>query len=132
MVASGKPPFASEAKIRTGRAMETAQVAPLMEAVPSKRYGGTERVVSYLTEQLVELGHKVTLFASGSSVTASGSSVTKATLEPGWPCAMRLDSPTRDYLAPHIVMLEQVARRTEDLLRADRARSAIAARHLRQ
>jgi glycosyltransferase involved in cell wall biosynthesis len=87
--------------------MKIAQVAPLMEAVPPKLYGGTERIVSYLTEQLVELGHDVTLFASGDSVT-------KAALEPVWPCALRLDSSVRDYLAPHIVMLEQVARRAEE------------------
>jgi glycosyltransferase involved in cell wall biosynthesis len=84
--------------------MKIAQVAPLMEAVPPKLYGGTERIVSYLTDQLVELGHEVTLFASGDSIT-------KATLEPVWPCALRLDHTMRDYLAPHIVMLEQVARR---------------------
>ena len=86
--------------------MKIAQVAPLMEAVPPKLYGGTERIVSYLTEQLVELGHEVTLFASGDSMT-------KATLEPVWPCALRLDSSMRDYLAPHIAMLEQVACRAD-------------------
>jgi glycosyltransferase involved in cell wall biosynthesis len=87
--------------------MKIAQVAPLMEAVPPKLYGGTERIVSYLTDQLVELGHDVTLFASGDSVT-------KAKLEAVWPCALRLDSSMRDYLAPHIVMLEQVARRADE------------------
>jgi len=87
--------------------MKIAQVAPLMEAVPPKLYGGTERIVSYLTDQLAELGHEVTLFASGDSVT-------KATLEPVWPCALRLDRSMRDYLAPHIVMLEQVARRADE------------------
>jgi glycosyltransferase involved in cell wall biosynthesis len=87
--------------------MKIAQVAPLMEAVPPKLYGGTERIVSYLTDQLVELGHDVTLFASGDSVT-------KAKLEPVWPCALRLDTSMRDYLAPHIVMLEQLARRAEE------------------
>jgi glycosyltransferase involved in cell wall biosynthesis len=87
--------------------MKIAQVAPLMEAVPPKLYGGTERIVSYLTDQLVELGHDVTLFASGDSIT-------KATLEPVWPCALRLDSTMRDCLAPHIVMMEQVARRADE------------------
>ena len=87
--------------------MKIAQVAPLMEAVPPKLYGGTERIVSYLTDQLAELGHEVTLFASGDSLT-------KATLEPVWPCALRLDSSMRDCLAPHIVMLEQVARRADE------------------
>ena len=49
--------------------MRIAQIAPLMEAVPPKLYGGTERVIHYLTEELVEMGHDVTLFASGDSVT---------------------------------------------------------------
>jgi glycosyltransferase involved in cell wall biosynthesis len=87
--------------------MRIAQVAPLMEAVPPKLYGGTERIVSFLTDQLAELGHDVTLFASGDSVT-------KATLEPVWPCALRLDNTMRDYLAPHIVMMEQIARRADE------------------
>jgi glycosyltransferase involved in cell wall biosynthesis len=52
-----------------GSRVKIAQVAPLFESVPPKRYGGTERVVSYLTEELVELGHDVTLFASGDSTT---------------------------------------------------------------
>ena len=51
--------------------MRIAQVAPLVESVPPKHYGGTERIVSYLTEELVRLGHKVTLFASGDSVTSA-------------------------------------------------------------
>ena len=49
--------------------MRIAQVAPLIESVPPKHYGGTERIVSYLTEELVRAGHDVTLFASGDSVT---------------------------------------------------------------
>jgi len=49
--------------------MRIAQVAPLIESVPPKHYGGTERIVSYLTEELVRFGHEVTLFASGDSVT---------------------------------------------------------------
>ena len=49
--------------------MRIAQVSPLIESVPPKHYGGTERIVSYLTEELVRLGHEVTLFASGDSVT---------------------------------------------------------------
>jgi glycosyltransferase involved in cell wall biosynthesis len=87
--------------------MKIAQIAPLMEAVPPKLYGGTERIVSYLTDQLVELGHDVTLFASGNSVT-------KAKLESVWPCALRLDAGMRDYLAPHVVMLEHLARRADE------------------
>jgi glycosyltransferase involved in cell wall biosynthesis len=81
--------------------MRIAQIAPLYEAVPPKLYGGTERVVSYLTDELVDLGHDVTLFASGDSHTS-------ATLEVAWPHALRLDSSTRDVLAPHMLMLEKV------------------------
>ncbi|EAY67399.1 Glycosyl transferase, partial [Burkholderia dolosa AU0158] len=83
--------------------MRIAQIAPLYEAVPPKLYGGTERVVSYLTEALVELGHDVTLFASGDSVTS-------ARLEAAWPRALRLDPSIRDSMAPHMRLLEQVAR----------------------
>ncbi|CAN7157180.1 glycosyltransferase family 4 protein [Trinickia sp. LjRoot230] len=87
--------------------MRIAQIAPLYEAVPPKFYGGTERVVSYLTEALVELGHDVTLFASGDSVTS-------ATLEAAWPRALRLDPSIRDPLAPHMLLLEQVRRVASD------------------
>src|ERR1700733_8170914 len=87
--------------------MKIAQVSSLMEAVPPKLYGGTERIVAYLTDALVDLGHDVALVASGDSVT-------KAKLEPGWPHALRLDSEMRDYLAPHIILLETLARRAED------------------
>jgi glycosyltransferase involved in cell wall biosynthesis len=87
--------------------MRIAQVSPLMEAVPPKLYGGTERIVAYLTDELVALGHDVTLFASGDSVT-------KARLEPVWPQALRLDSTVRDSVAPHIVMLEMIARCAQD------------------
>ncbi|VWB85771.1 group 1 glycosyl transferase [Burkholderia lata] len=83
--------------------MRIAQIAPLYEAVPPKLYGGTERVVSYLTEALVELGHDVTLFASGDSVTS-------ARLEAAWPRALRLDPSIRDSMAPHMRLLEKVAR----------------------
>jgi glycosyltransferase involved in cell wall biosynthesis len=83
--------------------MRIAQIAPLYEAVPPKLYGGTERVVSYLTEALVDLGHDVTLFASGDSVTS-------AKLEAAWPRALRLDPTVRDALAPHMVLLEHVHR----------------------
>ena len=83
--------------------MRIAQVAPLYESVPPKYYGGTERVVSYLTEQLVRQGHEVTLFASGDSVTA-------AQLRPGCDRALRLHSrKVLDPLAYHIRMLEMVA-----------------------
>jgi glycosyltransferase involved in cell wall biosynthesis len=87
--------------------MRIAQIAPLHEAVPPKLYGGTERVVSYLTEELVALGHQVTLFASGDSVTS-------ACLYPAWPRSLRLDPAVRDVIAPHMLMLEEVRRRAED------------------
>ncbi len=86
--------------------MRIAQVSPLHEAVPPKLYGGTERVVSYLTEELVAMGHEVTLFASGDSVTS-------ARLVAGWPQALRLDADIRDRHAPHALMLELVARQTD-------------------
>ncbi|MGF6695534.1 glycosyltransferase involved in cell wall biosynthesis [Paraburkholderia sp. MM5496-R1] len=81
--------------------MRIAQIAPLHEAVPPQLYGGTERVVSYLTEALVEQGHDVTLFASGDSRT-------RAHLEAAWPRAMRLDPSIIDTLAPHLLLLEKV------------------------
>lgn len=81
--------------------MRIAQIAPLYEAVPPQFYGGTERVVSYLTDALVDLGHDVTLFASGDSHT-------QATLEAVWPRALRLDTSTRDVIAPHMLLLERV------------------------
>jgi len=87
--------------------MHIAQVAPLTEAIPPKLYGGTERVVSWLTEELIALGHEVTLFASGDSVTS-------ARLEAMWPRALRLDGAVRDPNALHMVLLEQVYRRAAD------------------
>ena len=87
--------------------MRIAQIAPLHEAVPPKLYGGTERVVSYLTEELVALGHDVTLFASGDSITS-------ARLESVWPRALRLDPAIRDPIAPHMLLLETVRRRAEE------------------
>ncbi len=84
--------------------MKIAQVAPLTEAVPPRLYGGTERVVSWLTEELVALGHEVTLFASGDSVTT-------ATLAPFWPRALRLDGAVRDPNALHVAMVEEVYQR---------------------
>ena len=87
--------------------MKIAQVAPLTEAVPPKFYGGTERVVAYLTDALVELGHDVTLFASGDSLT-------KAKLAPIWPQALRLDPNIKDFFAPVFMELEMVARRAHE------------------
>jgi glycosyltransferase involved in cell wall biosynthesis len=87
--------------------MRIAQVAPLTEAIPPKLYGGTERVVYWLIEELVALGHDVTLFASGDSHTS-------AKLEAFWPRALRLDGSIRDPNALHMAMLEQVRRRTNE------------------
>lgn len=87
--------------------MRIAQVSPLTEAVPPKLYGGTERVISWLTEELVAMGHDVTLFASGDSRTA-------ATLEAMWPKALRLDGSVRDPNALHLSMIERVCRRARE------------------
>jgi glycosyltransferase involved in cell wall biosynthesis len=87
--------------------MRIAQVAPLYESVPPRYYGGTERVVSWLTERLVALGHEVTLFASGDSVT-------NARLLKSCKKALRLDPDCVDPLAPHVLMIEKVFSRAED------------------
>ena len=87
--------------------MRIAQVAPLYESVPPKHYGGTERVVSYLTEELVRQGHEVTLFASGDSVT-------KARLVPTCRRSLRLDERCQNQMAHHCVMLEHVFRRAAE------------------
>ena len=84
--------------------MRIAQVAPLYERVPPRYYGGTERVVSYLTEALVEAGHQVTLFASGDSLT-------QAKLISACEQALRLDPDCIDELAYHLLQLEQVFQR---------------------
>ncbi|MCU1296257.1 MAG: glycosyl transferase group 1 [Acidobacteriaceae bacterium] len=81
--------------------MRIAQVSPLYESVPPKLYGGTERVVSWLTEELVRAGHDVTLFASGDSLT-------QAQLVSTTPQALRLNPDCIDQLAHHVVMLEKV------------------------
>jgi glycosyltransferase involved in cell wall biosynthesis len=86
--------------------MRIAQVSPLYESVPPKQYGGTERVVSYLTEELVRLGHDVTLFASGDSVTS-------ARLVPACPRSLRLDPECIDQLAHHLILLERVFREAD-------------------
>lgn len=86
--------------------MRIAQVAPLYERVPPKFYGGTERVVSYLTEELVNLGYEVILFASGDSQT-------KAKLIPISPNALRLDKNCKDPLIWHLYMLEEVFKRAK-------------------
>jgi glycosyltransferase involved in cell wall biosynthesis len=81
--------------------MRIAQVAPLYESVPPRAYGGTERVVSYLTEALVEMGHDVTLFASGDSITS-------ANLVAPVPCGLRLDTHKPDALVWHTIMMDMV------------------------
>jgi glycosyltransferase involved in cell wall biosynthesis len=86
--------------------MKIAQVAPLHESVPPRLYGGTERVVSFLTEELVRDGHEVTLFASGDSRTG-------ARLVPGCAQALRLGG-CRDPVASHVCMVEEVFRRAAD------------------
>ncbi|MBZ0155869.1 MAG: glycosyltransferase family 4 protein [Alphaproteobacteria bacterium] len=87
--------------------MRIAQVSPLYESVPPSGYGGTERVVSYLTEELVSLGHKVTLFASGNSTT-------KAKLVPICPESLRLSNKCTDPVSYHILMIEQVFQSAAD------------------
>src|SRR5262245_24779035 len=87
--------------------MRIAQIAPPMESVPPAYYGGTERVVSYLTEELVRQGHHVTLFASGDSETS-------ASLVPCSPRAFRLDPSVRDQLAYHVLMVEKVFQHAAD------------------
>jgi glycosyltransferase involved in cell wall biosynthesis len=82
--------------------MRIAQVAPLAESVPPQLYGGTERVVSWLTEELVALGNDVTLFASGDSRT-------RATLVAVCPQALRLCEHNPDPLVPFAVMLDLLA-----------------------
>lgn len=87
--------------------MRIAQVAPLIESVPAVRYGGTERVVSYLTEELVEAGHDVTLFASADSIT-------NGHLAAGCERALRYDNANKDILGAHMHMLEEVAERSNE------------------
>src|SRR5687768_9860944 len=87
--------------------MRIAQIAPLAESVPPKLYGGTERVVAYLCDELVRQGHLVTLFASGDSHT-------RARLVPLCDEALRLSTEPRDSLALHFLMIEQVAQRANE------------------
>ncbi|HWJ28583.1 MAG TPA: glycosyltransferase family 4 protein [Flavisolibacter sp.] len=86
--------------------MKIAQVAPLYESVPPRLYGGTERVVHYLTEELVKLGHEVTLFASEDSITS-------ASLIPICKEALRLNLNCEDSLAPHILEIQEVIERAQ-------------------
>src|SRR5258707_11790111 len=81
--------------------MKIAQIAPLIESVPPRLYGGTERIVSYLTDELVRLGHEVTLFASADSITAA-ELVSCASM------ALRLDTNVRDPIPYFMLMLDRV------------------------
>ncbi len=87
--------------------MRIAQIAPLTESCPPRLYGGTERIVSYLTEELVAQGHEVTLFASGDSQT-------QAELVPCAGMALRLNPAVRDPIPYHMIMLDQVRRRAAE------------------
>jgi glycosyltransferase involved in cell wall biosynthesis len=87
--------------------MKIAQVAPLIESVPPRLYGGTERIVSYLTEELVRLGHDVTLFASGDSITT-------AALAPCCTRALRLDPVVLDANPHYMLMIDKVCERAEE------------------
>jgi glycosyltransferase involved in cell wall biosynthesis len=87
--------------------MKIAQIAPLVESVPPRFYGGTERIVAYLTEELVALGHDVTLFASGDSMTT-------ANLVPCVPQALRLDPKVKDPIPYYMLMLDRVRQQASD------------------
>src|SRR5438445_13654176 len=87
--------------------MRIAEVASLYESVSPKQYGGTERIVSYLTEELIRHGHDVTLFVSGDSETA-------ARLIPAWHRSLRLDERCIDQLAHHVLLLDQVSQRAHE------------------
>ena len=87
--------------------MKIAQVAPLIESVPPRLYGGTERIVSYLTEELVRLGHDVTLFASGDSISS-------AELVPCCTRALRLDPTVRDTIPHFLLMIDKVRERADE------------------
>jgi glycosyltransferase involved in cell wall biosynthesis len=87
--------------------MKIAQVAPLIESVPPRLYGGTERIVSYLTEELVTLGHDVTLFASGDSITS-------AELATCCTRALRLDPTVSDIIPHFMLMIDKVRERAEE------------------
>lgn len=87
--------------------MKIAQVAPLLESVPPAGYGGTERIVSFLTEELVRQGHRVTLFASGESAT-------RAELVPCCPRALRLNGGAGAVLPYHVLQLEKIRQRARE------------------
>jgi glycosyltransferase involved in cell wall biosynthesis len=86
---------------------ENCKVAPLIESVPPRLYGGTERIASYLTEELVRLGHEVTLFASGDSITS-------AELVSCCTRALRLDPTVRDSIPHFMLMIDKVRKHAEE------------------
>src|SRR4051812_50024746 len=87
--------------------MKIAQIAPLIESVPPRLYGGTERIVFWLTEELVREGHDVTLFASGDSITS-------AELVPCTREELRLDAAVKDPIPYYMLMLDKVRRRADE------------------
>src|SRR4051812_49192475 len=87
--------------------MKIAQIAPLIESVPPRLYGGTERIVFWLTEELVRQGHEVTLFASADSITS-------AELEPCAAQALRLSPSVKDPIPYYMLMLDRVRRRAHE------------------
>ncbi|MBV8137538.1 MAG: glycosyltransferase, partial [Deltaproteobacteria bacterium] len=98
-----RPPGSQPADSRRGRPLRIAQLASLYERIPPNFYGGTERVVSYLTEELVRRGHEVSLFASGDSITS-------ARLVSGFPRSLRLAGLSSSGIGPglHMPMLADV------------------------
>src|SRR4029078_10338 len=99
--------FRFEIRTREKNPMRIAQIAPLMESVSPRLYGGTERIVSYLVEELVRSGHDVTLFASGDSVTS-------ARLVSFTRTALRLDPNVRDSIPYYMLMLDRVRECADD------------------
>jgi len=87
--------------------MRIAQISPLIESVPPRLYGGTERIVSYLTEELVQMGHEVTLFASGDSTT--GAELCGCSSQ-----ALRLDPTVKDIIPYYMLMLDRVRRQADE------------------
>jgi glycosyltransferase involved in cell wall biosynthesis len=87
--------------------VKIAQIAPLAESVPPKMYGGTERIVNYLTEELMKLGHEVTLFASGDSITSANLVSCAAK-------ALRLDPSIKDMVPYYMLMLDRVRQRADE------------------
>jgi glycosyltransferase involved in cell wall biosynthesis len=104
---SGGTHFPERGFVFRRKKVKIAQIAPLAESVPPQMYGGTERIVSYLTEELVKLGHEVTLFASGDSIT-SADLVHCATK------ALRLDPAVKDIIPYYMLMLDRIRQRADE------------------